>query len=544
MTLLVSVVTITASAAEDSTVYLNPGSDWAVSDARFAIYTWGGDAGEKWIDMTDANSDGVYEGVVPAGYADIIFCRMDPTSTENAWGSSVWNQTVNLTLYAGGTFTVTDPWGTGDGKGTNGTWEGGEVVEGTTPPVIVDPGVSDVEGLELAVGDYYLCGWLNDAAYGIEGDSANLGTNKFVNGKVTVHFEVDSYVVIKDAQNNSYWTQAYITENIGTFYNSNTGVGEKMKVPAGRVDFTLYKGENDTFVLTYESLGHTGGTEGNPEDAPNWDEYELKTIYLGNSKEWFTPRAHVWYRDENGLDYAWTTWEEDIEFEIDENFYYYIEIPSICNYIIFRENNGEQTDDLLISTTDSNLYDNGTGTWVKKDSFKPSAPPSDTESAVTVVLKNDAGWAQPYVYFWSLNGSASVNWPGVEMEKGDDGLYYYTIPEGNFFVIFNNGILDDTDPAFRKTADMKIPVDSKILYNNSVLENSDGGDDKNWEHFVIKDDPNAKPDEKPGNTGDNTPDIPDNDQPAKEMTFLQKLALKLLLFLRSIEEMFAGFFKK
>ena len=31
--------------------------------------------------------------------------------------------------------------------------------------------IPDVEGLELAIGDYYLCGWLNGGAYGIEGDA-------------------------------------------------------------------------------------------------------------------------------------------------------------------------------------------------------------------------------------------------------------------------------------------------------------------------------------------------------------------------------------
>ena len=199
---------------------------------------------------------------------------------------------------------------------------------------------------------------------------------------------------------------------------------------------------------------------------------------------------------------------------------------------------------MAIPTDGNNLYDNGTGNWMKKDSFKPAPPPSDIEEAVTVVLKNDAGWTQPYVYYWSLNGTASVTWPGIEMEKGDDGLYYYTIPDGNYFVIFNNGIMEDTDPAFRKTADMKIPTDSKILYNNAVLENSDANDDKNWEHFVIKENPEDNTD--PEQPGTNDPQQPGNDNPEqpKEMSFLQKLALKLLLFLRSIEDMFKGFFKK
>ena len=552
MTVLVSMVTITASAADDSVVYLNPGSDWMDGDARFAAYTWGGTAGEQWINMTDEDGDGIYEAVIPAGYPNVIFCRMNPAFTENMWNTGsetddnkpVWNQTVDLTVYAGGTFTITDPWGSGDGKGADGTWEGGTEVEGTTPNLPpVDTGAPDVSGLELAVGDYYLCGWLNDAAYGIEGDSSNLGTNKFVDGKLTVTFNSQSYVVIKDAQNNSYWTQAYITETIGTFYNSNTGVGEKMMVPAGRVDFTLYKGENDTFVLTYESSGHTGGTEGNPEDAPNWDEYDLITVYLGNSKEWFNPRVHVWYRDENGLDYALTLWEEDPELEIDENFYYYIEIPSICNYIIFRDNSGQQTTDMPIPAGENNLYDNGTGNWVKKDSYKPSAPPSDIESSVTVVLKNDANWDQVYIYFWSINGTASVTWPGVEMVKGEDGLYYYTIPEENYFVIFNNGIAEDTDPNFRKTPDMKIPTDGKILYNNAVLNNENADDDQNWEQFTIVNNPIDKPDNDDP-SGNKPSEDGGEDKPAPEMTLIQKIAKAILLFLRRIEEMFKGIFKK
>ncbi|MBO7196321.1 MAG: starch-binding protein [Clostridia bacterium] len=550
MTLIVSMATITASAAEDSIVYLDPGSEWASNDARFAIYTWDGPAGAQWIDMTDADSDGVYEGVVPSGYSNIIFCRMNPEFTENRWNTAeeweidnrpVWNQTVDLILRAGGTFTITDPWA-GNNKGASGSWEGGTEVEGGsgTDTPVVNPENPDISNLELAVGDYYLGGYINGADYGIVDDASNLGVYKFVDGKLSMTFEQESYVVIKDSQNTHYWTQTYIQDTIGTFFNKDaTGAGEKMYVPAGRVEFTLYKGEGDTFVLTYKSSGHTGGTEGDPANAPKWDEYETITIYLGNSKEWFNPRAHIWYRADDGFDYAYTSWENDIEFEIDENFYYYIEIPSICNYIIFRDNNGEQTADLQISTNENNLYDNATGEWVKKDSYKPAPPPSDTEKGVTVAVKNDAGWEQVYCYYWSLNGIASVSWPGEEMVKGEDGLYYFTIPEGNYFVIFNNGMMEESDPAFRKTPDMKIPQDNNVLYNNGVLTNDTGDDDKNWEYLLIENKPEDKPDTP------NTPDTP-NDTPndTPKMTFIQKVAKAILLFLRSIEDFFKGIFKK
>ena len=528
MTLLVSMATITASAADDSTVYLNPGNDWIGGDARFAIYTWGGAAGEKWIDMVDSDSDGIYEGVVPAGYSNIIFCRMNPAFTENKWNTGsetddnkpVWNQTVDLTLYAGGTFTITDPWGTGDGKGANGTWEGGEVVGGTTPP-IVDAGTPDVEGLELAIGDYYLCGWLNGAAYGIEGDSANLGDNKFVDGKLTVTFNEQSYVVIKDANNNSYWTQSYVTATTGTFYK---GAAEKMMVPAGRVDFTLYKGEGDTFVLTYESKGHSGGNEGDPANAPDFDSYDKITVYLGNGLEWKNPMIYIWYRDDSGADYPYTSWENSLELEVDENNYYFLEIPSICNYIIFRDATS-QTADLVIPTGDTMLFDNVTKEWVKKDSYKPLPPHSDTEKNVTVAVKNDAGWEDVYCYYWSVTGVEPLVWPGLPMEKGADGLYYIEIPEGNGYVIFNNGNTEEGKTL--QTADLKIPTDDSVLFNN---------DTHNWEYLKLDaNHPSTTP--TPDTTPDNNePETPDT--PKAEMTFMQKIAKALLLWLRQMEEFF------
>ena len=47
--------------------------------------------------MTDENGDGVYEVVVPDGYNNVIFCRMNPSATKNIWDNK-WNQTADLTV--------------------------------------------------------------------------------------------------------------------------------------------------------------------------------------------------------------------------------------------------------------------------------------------------------------------------------------------------------------------------------------------------------------------------------------------------------------
>ena len=84
LTLLISIFAVNSYAQDgDATIYLTPNSNWRADDARFAMYTWDADGNYLWIDMSDSDGDGVYEGVLPAGYTDIIFCRMDPSKPIN-----------------------------------------------------------------------------------------------------------------------------------------------------------------------------------------------------------------------------------------------------------------------------------------------------------------------------------------------------------------------------------------------------------------------------------------------------------------------------
>lgn len=80
-----------------ATLYLQPNENWKQDNARFAAYFFNN--GEAWVDMTDADADGIYEVVVPAeaAYPNVIFCRMDPSTTENNWVNK-WNQTGDLTM--------------------------------------------------------------------------------------------------------------------------------------------------------------------------------------------------------------------------------------------------------------------------------------------------------------------------------------------------------------------------------------------------------------------------------------------------------------
>lgn len=105
----------------EKVVYLKPNSNWTQSNARFAAYFWGGTTGEKWVSMT-AVGDGTYEVHLPEGYdygCNIIFCRMNPSTTANNWNNK-WNQTSDLKTPTDGKNLYTVKAGTWDKGG--GTW--------------------------------------------------------------------------------------------------------------------------------------------------------------------------------------------------------------------------------------------------------------------------------------------------------------------------------------------------------------------------------------------------------------------------------------
>ena len=85
-----------------TTLYLKPNANWLQANARFAAYFFNDNIGKnKWVDMTDTNSDGIYEVTIPTdfSYPNVIFCRMDPNVAENSWTNGAkWNQTSNLTI--------------------------------------------------------------------------------------------------------------------------------------------------------------------------------------------------------------------------------------------------------------------------------------------------------------------------------------------------------------------------------------------------------------------------------------------------------------
>lgn len=83
-------------------VYLKPNSNWTKDNARFAVYCFNDDASTTtWVSMSSATlngESGYYVSEVDnSTYSTIIFCRMNPSTTENNWNNK-WNQSANITM--------------------------------------------------------------------------------------------------------------------------------------------------------------------------------------------------------------------------------------------------------------------------------------------------------------------------------------------------------------------------------------------------------------------------------------------------------------
>ena len=204
-----------AAETTGTTVYLKPNSNWLQDNARFAAYLWDP---QIWIDCTDSNGDGIYEVQVPAGYTNIILCRMNPNKAANNWNNK-WNQTKDLKVPTDDKVLCVIADGAWDGSGSWTTLSGSN-------PAPTDPPVTEIA--YYVAGTTALCGssWNEkDAAnkmthkgngiYEKVFDEVPGGTHKF---KVTDGTWTNSW----GANGSDYAINLAISSKVTITFNSNT----------------------------------------------------------------------------------------------------------------------------------------------------------------------------------------------------------------------------------------------------------------------------------------------------------------------------------
>ena len=196
----------------EQTLYLTLSDDWAGWPAKYAVYYFDDEAGTNgWSDfMTEVEDEtNIYTSVIPVGYSDVIFVRLNSTATAPNWDDK-WSQTVNLVIPTDGKnlFTVTSG---GTGSECTGVWTkypvvptyyvAGSMTEWADEMVEMTEGSYTFEGLEAGkyeikvvdnLGNWLGYDKLNTAASNTNIYGEGTGNIKFVlseEGNVTVAYD-------------------------------------------------------------------------------------------------------------------------------------------------------------------------------------------------------------------------------------------------------------------------------------------------------------------------------------------------------------------
>lgn len=156
---------------------------------------------------------------------------------------------------------------------------------------------------------------------------------------------------------------------------------------------------------------------------------------------WGDVYIYCWDAFGNGL----TSWPGIQVEEIDSDGFYTYTIPAdITNVIVNNGDKGKQTSDLVVYAGSEtwitvNATPSGTNEEVGIDYYGATSSRSTETIRMHASVPDD--WQGASVYYWNSNGSATgVEWPGIAMTKGTDGLYHVEgIPADVTNVIINDG---------------------------------------------------------------------------------------------------------
>lgn len=246
------------------------------------------------------------------------------------------------------------------------------------------------------------------------------------------------YYWYDDGRNNS-WPGQKMTKTSHGNYN--------LDVPGNVPHIIISNGTNQTIDLNLnpgrEAWVEIPGTLNQSNKLYATVEYKTAdgVVHAKVPEGWGDVYIYCWDVFGNGLN-EWPG--EKIETVDDDGFFTYTIPGDITDVIINNGGNGKQTEDLVvyagsetwITVNDKVLRTNGD----KTVSYYGATSSLSTET-VTMHASVPADWAGASLYYWNSNGSdTGVNWPGLTMTKGENGLYTIEgIPADVTNVIINEG---------------------------------------------------------------------------------------------------------
>ena len=300
-------VEFTEFTPEEGKVYLEPNVDWMSADARFAAYFFMDKSTDTWVNMERVPNTYIYSCDIPDGYADVILCRMNPSTTANNW-NNMWNQTADLKLVEGNVYTI-------KGWDKSGEWTS------KTSAVTLGPGMAS--------------------------DYAFSNNGKEIRMKFT---DTENVFVAKDVkvvQNAKLFAQQYYgsTNYKGSIIYLDPS--KKVALTTSGTDFLMTTAGTYDFYLDlrlntkYLYVAKTSDNYSSLQEQ----KYSTGKLFLKPNSNWKSNGARfaAYFMDSNK---SVTKWASMTQTSVDSNIYE-VSIPSgTWKYVIFcRMNGGNQTND-------------------------------------------------------------------------------------------------------------------------------------------------------------------------------------------------------
>ena len=451
-------------AAEGTTLYLVPNSNWKLDNARFAVYYWNSSGSNAWTDMSDADGDGYYEATIPAGYNNIIFCRMSPSATANNWDNK-WNQTSDLTVPTDGTNCYTVKAGTWDSGG--GTWStytpaGSEETE-PTDPIETEPDETEPApaGTYYVAGVAALCGseWNN-------ADPANLMTWNGATGLFEKVYENVAEGTYQFKITDGTWDQTWGDNGQNyTFLVSQSCDVTITFDPDTKAVNAEGTGVGEVTGLEISSITAVGAGSGNFLNGKSWDVAAAVNHMTASGSVYTITYASVaagtyevkfaandsWNDNWGSTGAAYTSGNAEAVYNGQNIKFTVAEVSDVTltldltAFDYSAKNGGTYAIDMVPVTEEPDPTDP-----TEPEPTDPEVPDGDTE-VVLHFMKPDA-WAGVNTYLWTTAGAVTGysdynTWPGKAISDADgDGWYDLTVvTDSAFYFIFNDGSSQTSD---------------------------------------------------------------------------------------------------
>ena len=467
--------------------YLTPHTTWNSDNARYAIYFFNNSTGKNtWASMSKVEGESnLWTGTVPAGdWANLIFCRMNPSASSNGWGSGVYwgGQTQDLTWDgtknwfkvdsskdawnkpAGTWSTYTPPTPDPEPEPEPEPEDPDQPVDPEDPDQPVDPEDPDTPvdpattitisfASDWETANFYAWNTAGELTATWPGDAMTAADGKFTY-ELTLPEGDYSFII-----NNGNGTQTVNNEGVAEstcFVLDESQAGKWTLAVSADCEATDPKPIETSYVL----MGVGGDWETGIAMTPNPDNAD-EYVVMGQAISAATDAVKVVVFSAEGTIYCSTVKEGSAEYTQDAmqnivladgtyDFYYSISENAIYIGASLSPDPDQPVDPEDPDTPvdpenpDQPVDPEDPDTPVDPEDpdqpVDPEDPDTPVDPATTITISFASDWETANFYAWNTAGELTATWPGDAMTAADGKFTYeLTLPEGDYSFIINNG---------------------------------------------------------------------------------------------------------